>query len=199
MTTPLNELPADLPVPVDDGAAAHLEGMRLPDVSLMGTDGALVNLAMLTGRHVIYIYPMTGQPGVPLPDGWDQIPGARGCTPQSCAFRDHYAQLAALRTGVYGLSTQATDYQQEAHARLHLPFQLLSDEKMTLKDALRLPTFSVAGVQLYKRLTLVVDGHTIVKSFYPIFPPDKSAAEVLAWLHLESAPDSHPDAHGSTG
>ena len=124
MSTSLSRLPKDLPVPVDDGAAAHLEGQSLPDLAMPGTDGGAVNLASLDGRWVIYIYPMTGRPEVPLPDGWDGIPGARGCTPQSCSFRDHYAELKSLNTGVFGLSAQTTEYQREARERLHLPFHL---------------------------------------------------------------------------
>lgn len=186
MSTNLNQLPTDLPAPVDDGAAAHLTGSLLPELHLTATDGSTVNLAQLTGRHVIYIYPMTGRPGVPLPDGWDGIPGARGCTPQSCAFRDHHAELAALNTSVFGLSAQTTDYQQEVHARLHLPFQLLSDDRLSLKRALQLPTFTAAGMELYKRLTLVTEAQKITKVFYPVFPPDRSADEVLEWLRKES-------------
>jgi peroxiredoxin len=131
---------------------------------------------------VIYIYPMTGQPGVALPDGWDGIPGARGCTPQSCSFRDHFAELAALDTGVFGLSAQSSADQREARERLHLPFQLLSDPSLQLKRSLRLPTFTVAGMELYKRLTLIVSDGQIGKVFYPVFPPDRNADEVLAWL-----------------
>jgi peroxiredoxin len=186
MSTNLNQLPTDLPVPIDDGAAAHLEGAILPEVSLSATDGASVNLAALTGRHVIYIYPMTGQPGVPLPEGWDGIPGARGCTPQSCAFRDHHADLAELKTAVFGLSAQSTHYQQELQARLHLPFQLLSDERLELKNALRLPTFIVSGMELYRRLTIIAEGRRITKVFYPVFPPDRSADQVLEWLRKEA-------------
>ena len=186
MTTNLNQLPTNLPVPTDDGAAAHLKGALLPDVSLVATDGSTVNLAKLVGRYVIYIYPMTGRPGVPLPDSWDEIPGARGCTPQSCAFRDHHAELASLNTAVFGLSAQTTDYQQEAHARLHLPFHLLSDEDLALKSSLRLPTFSAAGMELYRRLTLVAQDRKIEKVFYPVFPPDRSADEVLEWLRKDA-------------
>ena len=182
MTSGLTTLPDDLPVPLDDGAAAQLTGMAMPDLSLPATDGTLVNLARLPGRHVIYIYPMTGRPDRALPDGWNEIPGARGCTPQSCSFRDHYAELQTLDTGVFGLSTQTTSYQQEARERLHLPFQLLSDEGLKLKAALGLATFEVEGVELYKRLTLVIDGGKIVKVFYPVFPPDRSAGETVEWL-----------------
>lgn len=182
MNTNLSQLPADLPVPVDDGAAAHLLGSRLPDVSLPATDDSTVNCKELIGRWVIYVYPMTGRPDVPLPIGWDGIPGARGCTPQSCSFRDHYAEFKTLHTGVFGLSAQTTEYQREARDRLHLPFQLLSDSGLTLKRVLRLPTFTVAGMELFKRLTLVsVDGR-IEKVFYPVFPPDRNADDVLAWL-----------------
>ena len=178
----LTELPKDLPVPMDDGAAAHLEGMSLVKIALPSTDGRTVELASLKGRFVIYIYPMTGRPGVPLPDGWDAIPGARGCTPQSCNFRDHHLELNALGVGVFGLSTQNTEYQREVRDRLHLPFQLLSDPSLQLKSALRLPTFRVQGVELYKRLTLIIETGKIEKVFYPVFPPDKNAEEVLAWL-----------------
>ncbi len=182
MSASYTELPKDLPRPVDDGAASHLEGMRLPKLSLPATNGAGVDLAALAGRVVIYVYPMTGRPGVPLPDGWDGIPGARGCTPQSCAFRDHYAELQSLKTSVYGLSTQTTDYQKEARDRLHLPFELLSDSAHRLKKELRLPTFQVAGMELYKRLTLIAEDGRIRKVFYPVFPPDRNADDVLAWL-----------------
>ena len=179
---PLN-LPPDIPAPPDDGAARHLTGMRVPDLSIAGTAGTRVNLAKLAGRTVVYIYPRTGVPGVPLPDGWDMIPGARGCTPQSCAFRDHFAELKALGVAqVFGLSTQDTGYQQEAANRLHLPFPLLSDHKLQFTRALDLPTFMVAGMELIKRMVLVIDDGKITKVFYPVFPPDKSAGEVIAWL-----------------
>lgn len=180
--TSLGRLPEDLPAPLDDGAANHLAGMRLPPVTLPATDGSAVDLASLRGRHVIYIYPMTGRPGIPLPDGWDAIPGARGCTPQSCAFRDHHAELATLGASVFGLSTQDSDYQREAQARLHLPFPLLSDDALRLKAALRLPTFVADGRELYRRLTLVTEDAHIVKVFYPVFPPDRNARDVLDWL-----------------
>ena len=176
-------LPPGIPVPQDDGAARHLAGARLPDLALPATDGASVNLSRLRGRTVIYIYPRTGVPGVDPPTGWDQIPGARGCTPQSCAFRDHFGELTWLGVAhLYGLSTQDTAYQREAATRLHLPFALLSDEKLALANALRLPTFSVAGMTLLKRMALVVDDSRVAKVFYPVFPPDKNAADVLAWL-----------------
>ena len=176
-------LPAGIPVPQDDGAARHLAGTKLPDLALAATEGAPVNLSRLRGRTVIYIYPRTGVPGVDPPTGWDQIPGARGCTPQSCAFRDHFGELKRLRVvHVYGVSTQDTAYQREAATRLHLPFALLSDEKLALTNALKLPTFSVAGMTLLKRMALIVDDGQIVKTFYPVFPPDRNAAEVVAWL-----------------
>ena len=185
MTSSLTTLPQDLPVPQDDGAAAHLTGMSMPDIALPATDGSYIHLARLLGRHVIYIYPMTGRPDRKLPDGWNEIPGARGCTPQSCSFRDHYAELQALNTGVFGLSAQSTDDQQEARERLHLPFQLLSDEGLELKAALKLPTFEFAGMELYKRITLVIDGGKIVKVFYPVFPPDRSGEETVGWLRSQ--------------
>ena len=154
MSTNLFQLPKDLPVPVDDGAASHLEGSFLPDLVLQSTDGTSVDVAGLSGNWVIYVYPMTGRPGVALPDGWDGIPGARGCTPQSCSFRDHYAELKALNTGVFGLSAQPTEYQREARDRLQLTFHLLSDRNLLLKNAMQLPTITVAGMELFKRLTL---------------------------------------------
>jgi peroxiredoxin len=178
-----NVLPADLPVPQDDGAARHLAGARLPPIPLPSTDGNEIDLSRLSGRSVVYIYPRTGRPGVALPDGWDAIPGARGCTPQSCSFRDHFAELTALGVAqVFGLSTQDTDYQREAVERLHLPFAVLSDAQLRITYALRLPTFTVAGMTLIKRMVLVIDDGVIVKAFYPVFPPDESAAAVVAWL-----------------
>jgi peroxiredoxin len=176
-------LPSDLPVPHDDGAARHLAGMTLPDLSLPATGGPAINLSKLKGRVVVYIYPRTGVPGVDAPEGWDDIPGARGCTPQSCGFRDHFAELRALGVaGVFGLSTQSTDYQREAAKRLHLPFPILSDSALKFARALNLPTFSVAGMTLLKRMALVIDDGSITKAFYPVFPPDKNAEEVIAWL-----------------
>jgi len=183
MTAPAHfPLPEDLPRPVDDGAADHLSGLTLPPLALTATDGREVMLNALSGRTVIYVYPMTGRPGVPLPEGWDTIPGARGCTPQSCAFRDHHAELRALGAAVYGLSAQDSAYQREARERLHLPFELLSDPALQLAAALRLPTFEAAGMRLYKRLTLILDGARIAKVFYPVFPPDRNAQDVADWL-----------------
>jgi len=173
---------------VDDGAAAHLPGLLLPDLTFPGTDNENVNLASLDGRWVIYIYPMTGRPGVPLPDGWDEIPGARGCTPQSCSFRDHYSELKSRGVGVFGLSEQTTEYQREARDRLGLPFQLLSDNSLQLKGSVRLPTFIVAGRELYKRITLIVRDGRIEKVFYPVFPPDRSTDDVLVWLRENTVP-----------
>jgi peroxiredoxin len=180
------ELPDDLPVPVDDGAADHLTGLALPDVTLAATDGSRVNLSRLSGRTVVYIYPRTGRPGQAMPTGWNGIPGARGCTPQSCSFRDHFDELRALGVRqLYGLSTQDSDYQREAVERLHLPFAILSDADFALQRALRLPTFAVDGMVLLKRMALVIDDGKVTKVFYPVFPPDRSAAEVVAWLRGE--------------
>jgi peroxiredoxin len=182
VTTPLSQLPKDLPAPVDDGAAAHLSGARLPGVVLASTDGGHVDIATLDGRWVLYVYPMTGRPGVDLPPGWDAIPGARGCTPQSCAFRDHHDDLRALGVGVFGVSVQSTADQCEARDRLHLPFELLSDTDRRLAETMRLPTFTVDGMTLYRRVTLVVRGGLVEKVFYPVFPPDRNAQDVLEWL-----------------
>ena len=176
-------LPSDIPAPQDDGAARHLAGMRLPDVELPATRGAPVNLSRLKGRAVVYVYPRTGVPGVDPPSGWDQIPGARGCTPQSCGFRDHFADLKSLGVdSVFGISTQDTDYQREAAERLHLPFPLLSDAARKLARAANLPTFSVGGMTLLKRMALIVEDGMVMKVFYPVFPPDKNADEVIGWL-----------------
>src|SRR5215472_14002431 len=176
-------LPSGLPVPEDDGAARHLPGARLPDIDLPATNGEAVNLAKLKGVTVVYIYPRTGVPGVDAPPGWDDIPGARGCTPQSCGFRDHFAELKALGVAqVFGLSTQATAYQQEAADRLHLPFPILSDAALDFASSLHLPLFMTSGMTLLARMALVIDDGKIVKVFYPVFPPDKNAAEVIAWL-----------------
>jgi peroxiredoxin len=176
-------LPTELPVPQDDGATRHLAGMRLPAVPLAATDGSSVDLSAMPGRTVVYVYPRTGRPGQAMPDGWDAIPGARGCTPQSCSFRDHFAELKALGVErVFGLSTQDSDYQLEAAERLHLPFPVLSDDGFKLTRALNLPTFTVEGVELLKRMVFVIDDGVMTKVFYPVFPPDKSAAEVVTWL-----------------
>jgi len=176
-------LPPGIPAPQDDGAARHLTGMKLPDIALPATDGKSVNLSALKGRTVVYVYPRTGVPGVDLPPGWNDIPGARGCTPQSCGFRDHFGELKRLGVAqLYGLSTQDTAYQQEAATRLHLPFAILSDEKLALTKAMELPTFTTSGMTLLKRMALVIDNGTIAHVFYPVFPPDKNAQEVVAWL-----------------
>ena len=178
----LNSVPADLPVPEDDGAADHLTGIGIPNVVLPGTNGT-VNLGALPDTAVLYCYPMTGTPGVPLPENWDEIPGARGCTPQSCAFRDHLAELMqAGADHVHGISTQTLDELSEARERLNLPYALLSDADGTLREALRLPDFEADGTRRLKRLTMIVRDGTIAKVFYPVFPPDRDAEYVLAWL-----------------
>lgn len=172
-----------IPAPADDGAMAHLTGKRLPAVALAATDGSRVTLSEIAGRVVVYGYPMTGQPGTALPDGWDQVPGARGCTPQSCAFRDHHAELiAAGAARVFGISTQDSAYQREAVERLHLPFPVLSDEGLAFATAAGLPVLVVEGKTLLKRFALVVDDGVVTAVFYPVFPPDRNAGDVLAWL-----------------
>ena len=182
MTVNLSSLPSDLPRPVDDGACAHLRGMAMPVIRLASTQGGEVDVSALPGRAVIFAYPMTGQPGVALPDGWDAIPGARGCTPQSCAFRDLHAAFLAEGAAIHGLSTQSPAYQREMAERLHLPYAVLSDDRLRLTEALKLPILEVAGMRLIRRLTLVVENGSIAKVFYPVFPPDRSAAPVLDWL-----------------
>jgi len=181
-----------VPAPVDDGAARHLTGATIPDVALAATDGSTVSLARLKGLTVVFAYPRTGRPGQPsLAPDWDKVPGARGCTPQSCAFRDLHAELrAAGASQVFGLSTQDTAYQQEAVSRLHLPFPLLSDEKLALVHALNLPTMHVAGHTLTARFALVIDDGRIAHVFYPVFPPDRNATDVLAWLKANPRPTS---------
>ena len=175
-------LPEKLPLPLDDGACNHLPGLCLPSIALSATGGGKVDLSSLAGTTVLYCYPRTGRPDQELPPGWNDIPGARGCTPQSCAFRDHYQELERLSARVFGLSTQSTEYQQEVAQRLHLPFALLSDGKLEFVGALRLPTFEVGGMTLVRRLTLIVCDGRIVKMFYPVFPPDQNAQQVINWV-----------------
>ena len=183
----LHTLPEGLPEPTDDGACDHLPGLDLPSVPLTSTSGGEVDLSALTGTTVVYCYPLTGRPDQEPPGGWDEIPGARGCTPQSCAFRDHHAELRDLGARVFGLSTQTSAYQQEAAQRLHLPFPLLSDENLELAGALDLPTFDAEGMTLVKRVTLIVEDGEIRKVFYPVFPPGRNAEEVILWLSLQEA------------
>ncbi|MBA4788949.1 MAG: peroxiredoxin [Pseudomonadota bacterium] len=177
------QLPETLTAPEDDGAASHLPGLELPIVRLPGTHGQMVDLSALSGRAVIYCYPRTGVPGVPNPDGWDEIPGARGCTPQSCAFRDNFQDLTARGVShVFGLSTQTTEYQSEAAQRLDLPFPLLSDHLLSFTRRVNLPTFTADGMTLVKRITLVIEDGVITHVFYPVFPPHLNAEEVVAFL-----------------
>ena len=179
----LTTLPAGLPVPVDDGAAAHLAGMPLPHLALRATDGTSVDLAAIPGTVVVFAYPRTGRPGEPsLVEDWDAIPGARGCTPHTSAFRDLHAEFGALGARVFGLSTQDTAYQREMVERVHVPFPVLSDAALELTRALRLPTFDVAGQTLLKRIAWIAREGTIERVFYPVFPPDRNAADVLAAL-----------------
>lgn len=189
------QLPADLPRPVDDGASDHLPGRRLPNVEVLATDGTMVDLSAVSSPWtVVYIYPRTGVPGVDPPNGWDDIPGARGCTPQSCSFRDVHADLAALGATVFGLSTQAHEEQVEFSRRQQLPFLLLSDPELVMGEALQLPTFETDGIVAYKRMTLIVRAGAIAYVRYPVFPPDRDADEVLAWLQDASAGPSPGDA-----
>ena len=176
-------LPPDLPVPEDDGAAAHLTGMRIPRLALPTTDQRALDLAEAAQQLlVLYIYPRTGKPGDALPTGWDDIPGARGCTPQACAFRDLHAEIAAAGAHTLGLSAQSVAEQHEVVERLHLPYALASDPLLTVADALELPTFEVDGMRLYKRITLIADAGQIIKVFYPVVPPNRNAQDVLEWL-----------------
>jgi peroxiredoxin len=186
-----NQLDVDwsaIPVPVDDGAAAHLTGSRMPSLPLRASDGSCIDLSSLTGLTVVYVYPRTGRPDRPVLDGWDMIPGARGCTPQSCAFRDHFSELRqAGAEHVFGLSSQDTDYQREAAERLHLPFVLLSDAQFRLAELLQLPQFEASGMRLLKRLTMIIRDGIVAKVHYPVFPPDRDVDNVLAWLRSQGA------------
>lgn len=176
-------LSANLPCPVDDGASDHLQGLAVPSVLLPSTFGGLIDLSRLRApRTVVYCYPMTGVPGKPLPEGWDNIPGARGCTPQARNFQEHYGEFLALAVDIFGLSTQTSEYQGEMARRLHLPFEILSDAKLEFCGALRLPTFQVDGMRLLRRLTLVIRARRVEHAFYPVFPPDQSAEQVIQWL-----------------
>ncbi|MGD9806662.1 MAG: glutaredoxin 3 [Hyphomicrobiaceae bacterium] len=190
-TNPLT-LPDDLPPPVDDGGANHLTGLRMPSVPLRSTSGELVDLSVLPGRAVVYAYPMTGVPGVELPPGWNDIPGARGCTPQTLSFQTEKDVFGAFGVTIFGLSTQTPEYQNELSARLGLSFLILSDAEFKLTNALRLPTMVVQGMRLIKRLTLIINDGVIEHVFYPVFPPNRSAAEVVAWLQDNTMPG-----HGS--
>lgn len=181
----LRELPPDLPVPEDDGACRHLPGLVVPSTPVLATSGGKVDLSALPGVSVVYCFPMLGRPGAPLPTGWNEIPGARGCTPESCGFRDHHEEMAQLGVGVYGLSGQDTEAQKEAAKRLKLPFELLSDPSFSFSRALGLPTFRLNGQEYLKRLTLVLFGGSIREVFYPVFPPDVHADHVLVWLETE--------------
>jgi len=190
----LFNLPKDLPVPQDDGACNHLPGLAVPKIALRSTKGRLVDLSAVGApRVVLYCYPRTGKPDEPLLPGWDAIPGARGCTPETCGFRDHHQDLQKLGAEVFGFSTQTTDYQKEMVERLHVPFEVLSDADLAFVHALRLPTFDIAGMTLVKRLTLVISGGRVEKVFYPVFPPDKHADEVLGWLRSHPASTASRD------
>lgn len=182
MIKDLQSLPDDLPVPVDDGACDHLPGMRLPDIDLPAASGGVVNLANQPGTLAVYCYPMTGRPDGPPMPGWNQIPGARGCTPQTCGFRDAHAELLRYADAVYGISAQPRAEQLEAKQRLALPFELLNDSTFVFTDALRLPTFEYNRMRLIKRLSFIAVDGIIQKVFYPVFPPDQSATVLLNWF-----------------
>jgi peroxiredoxin len=183
VTAAYEQLPDGLPGPVDDGAADHLVGLAVPAIALPATTGGVLDLVEIAAtRSVLFIYPRTGQPGVALPAGWDEIPGARGCTPETMGFRDHEAAFAAAGVAVYGLSSQDPAYQAELAQRLDVRFPILSDETLQLAGALKLPTFEAAGLELYTRITLVLSEGRVEHVFYPVFPTDTHAARVLDWL-----------------
>jgi peroxiredoxin len=187
----LRQLPDDLPVPEDDGASDHLPEAVLPSVALPATAGSPVDLAAIANENalVVYVYPQTGVPGRPVPEGWDRIPGARGCTPQSCAFRDSVDELAGLGATIFGLSAQPLEEQSDFAEREHLPYPLLNDSEFRLAERLRLPTFEADGVRYYRRLTLIAEAGRISKVFYPVFPPQDNAADVIAWLRSRGEGD----------
>ena len=178
----LSKLPDNLPVPVDDGACDHLPGTRIPPVPLVATSGDTIDLGALSETVVIYFYPMIGRPDSPPLVGWNEIPGARGCTPQSCAFRDCYEELSSLGAKVFGVSAQPLEDQKEAKGRLALPFELLNDSQFALAEAMRLPTFEYETMRLIKRITIIANNGIIEKVFYPVFPPDRNVDDVLNWL-----------------
>jgi peroxiredoxin len=179
----LHKLPEGLPVPEDDGACLHLPGMEIPDLELASTAGRMVRLREASqALTVLFFYPRSGRPGAMIPAAWDLVPGARGCTPQACAYRDHHAEFRTRGASVFGVSSQDTEYQLELVRRNQLPYEILSDAEFRLTEALRLPTFVFDGVRLIKRLALVAEKARIVKVFYPVFPPDQNAENVLAWL-----------------
>lgn len=176
------DLPDNLPVPQDDGGADHLDGIQLTSIKLKATNGEEIDLSKLDGTNVVFIYPKTGVPGVALPDGWDDIPGARGCTPQACSYRDNYAELMKYAKRIFGLSVQSSDYQKELHDRVELPYEILSDADFTFTNALKLPTFEASGMKLQKRLTLIIKDGVIVKHHYPVFPSNKDVDWVISSL-----------------
>jgi len=183
MTLDPYTLPEGLPVPEDDGAADHLLGAEVPSLTLDSSLGPVD----VSDFGVVYVYPRTGKPGVPSLPGWDAFPGARGCTPQSCAFRDHAAELAELGATVAGLSAQSLDDQIEFAERNHMPYPVIADPGLRLRDALHLPTFEIAGHTLYKRLAWIAPDRRIEHVLYPVFPPDRNAADVVAWLRTHPA------------
>jgi len=183
----LLDLPDNLPIPEDDGACAHLEGMQLPSIALASTAGREIDLSLENGMVAVYVYPMIGRPDSPPMVGWNEIPGARGCTPQSCSFRDQHSELLSLGAKVYGASSQSLEEQKEAVQRLHLPFELMNDSNFEFANALRLPTFEYNSLRLIKRLTLIIENGAICKVFYPVFPPNENAANVIAWLRENGA------------
>jgi peroxiredoxin len=181
-TDDISVLPPDLPIPVDDGACDHLPGLRVPEIPLRSTSGRDVLLASLPGWAVVFTYPRTGEDGLAPPPGWNEIPGARGCTPQTCGFRDHHLELTRAGAAVFGLSTQTSDYQREMVERLRVPFEVLSDADLEMVHALRLPTFTFREMTLMKRVTMFLRDGVIEHVIYPVFPPDRSAEEAVRWL-----------------
>jgi len=171
-----------LAIPIDDGKCDHLFNMTLPQLSLLSTSNNTIDLSKLEGLTVFYFYPRMGRPDIETPAGWGDIPGASGCTPQTCSFKDQHEDFSRLEVDVYGVSTQASSYQKEAVDRLSLPFDILSDEDLNLTEMLNLPTFEVEGVILTKRVTLICQDSKIIKVFYPVYPPKENAQEVIVYI-----------------
>jgi len=195
----LYKLPDDLPVPVDDGACDHLQEFQLPSVSLKGVSDESIELSSMKGIAVIFFYPMIGRPNSPPMIGWNNIPGARGCTPQSCSFRDKYSQLEKLEVKVFGVSSQPLIDQKEASARLKLPFELLNDSQFELTKALNLPTFEYDSSTFIKRITIISIDGVIKKTFYPVFPPDKNVNQVIEWLEHNRSLNHFGENHSPPG
>ncbi|VAW52529.1 Alkyl hydroperoxide reductase subunit C-like protein [hydrothermal vent metagenome] len=178
----LYQLPEGLPVPVDDGACNHLEGAPFPSMLITVTPHATYDFSKEKGINIIFFYPMIGHPDSLPMTGWNEIPGARGCTPQALSYKNYFRQITKLGVRLFGASSQALKEQNDAIDRLKLPFELINDSSFLLSNALKLPTFQFNEIKMIKRLTLVVVDGVIKKVFYPVFPPNKNVDDVIVWL-----------------